>query len=163
MKKLVSIALSLVLIAALAIPAPMQVKAAGYSGSGTKADPYLVTNAEQLQGMRDNLSAHYRLADTIDLSGVDFKPIGRLDSPFTGTFVCQLNADKTPKYVIKNLTQTIAESAYAAENKNKWEGGLFGATSGASISGTTLKNRSPSTFRTISRTSSSSCATTLPA
>lgn len=140
MKKLVSIALSLVLIAALAIPAPMQVKAAGYSGSGTKSDPYLVTNAEQLQGMRDNLSAHYRLADTIDLSGVDFKPIGRLDAPFTGTFVCQLNADKTPKYVIKNLAQTIAESAYAAENKNKWEGGLFGATSGASISGIYILN-----------------------
>lgn len=142
MKKAVSIVLSLVLSVTLAIPASMQVQAAGHSGSGTKSDPYLVTNAEQLQGMRDNLSAHYKLADTIDLSGVDFKPIGRLDAPFTGTFVCELNADKTPKYVIKNMTQTIAESAYAAENKNKWEGGLFGATSGATLSGIYVLNAS---------------------
>ncbi len=140
MKKLVSIVLSLVMAAILAVPASMEVKAASYSGSGTKSDPYLVTNAEQLQGMRDNPNAHYRLMDTIDLSGVDFKPIGRLDAPFTGSFVCQLNGDKTPKYVIKNLNQTIGESAYAAENKNKWEGGLFGATSGASISGIYILN-----------------------
>ncbi len=140
MKKVLSIVLALVLTVFLAGPASMEARAAGYSGSGTKSDPYLVTNAEQLQGMRDNLSAHYRLADTIDLSGVDFKPIGRLDAPFTGSFSCELNGDKTPKYVIKNLTQTIAESAYAAENKNKWEGGLFGATSGATISGIYILN-----------------------
>ncbi len=109
--------------------------AAGYSGSGTVADPYLVTNAEQLQNIRDNLSAHYKLANTIDLSGFNFKTIGRLDAPFTGSFVCELNADNTPKYIIKNLKMSIAETPYAAEKKNKWEAGLFGAASSATFSG----------------------------
>lgn len=109
--------------------------AASYTGKGTMASPYLVTNVEQLQGIRDKLSAHYKLANTIDLKGVDFKPIGRLDAPFTGSFVCELNADKTPKYAIKNLKVAVAEKAYSAENKNKWEAALFGATSGATISG----------------------------
>lgn len=140
MKKIVSIMLSLVMVALLTTPWSLNARAASYSGNGTKSSPYLVTNAEQLQGMRDNLSAHYRLANTIDLTGVDFKPIGRLDAPFTGTFACELNADKTPKYIIKNLKQTIAETAYASENKNKWEGGLFGATSGATISGIYVLN-----------------------
>lgn len=52
MKKVLSIVLALVLTVFLAGPASMEARAAGYSGSGTKSDPYLVTNAEQLQGMR---------------------------------------------------------------------------------------------------------------
>ena len=71
-----------VLISAAAVPASLFTQALSYSGKGTMADPYLVTNAEQLQGMRENLSAHYKLADNIDLSGMDFKPIGRLDDRF---------------------------------------------------------------------------------
>ncbi len=121
-------------LVALSVPG-ISAKAAGYTGSGTMADPYLVQTAEQLQGMRDNLSAHYKLANTIDLSGVDFKPIGRLDAPFTGSFVCELNADNTPKFAIKNLKIAVAETPYASENKCKWEAAMFGATSGATISG----------------------------
>lgn len=117
-----------------AIPS-IKLKAANYGGSGTMSDPYLVQTAEQLQGMRDNLSAHYKLANTIDLSGMDFKPVGRLDAPFTGSLVCELNADLTPKFVIKNLNVSVAETSYAAPNKNKWEAALFGATNGATISG----------------------------
>lgn len=111
------------------------VKAATYSGSGTLADPYLVQTAEQLQGMRDNLSAHYKLANTIDLSGMDFKPIGRLDAPFTGSFICELNADNTPKYAIKNLSVAVAETPYVSGGASKWEAALFGAVSGTTISG----------------------------
>ena len=125
----------LVAVLLLSIFPNVDTNAASYSGSGTMADPYLIQTAEQLQGIRDNLSAHYKLANTIDLSGMDFKPIGRLDAPFTGSFVCELNEDLTPKYVIKNLFITVAESAYAAQNKNKWEAAMFGATSGASFSG----------------------------
>lgn len=134
-KQLSTIAVCLIAVLLLSIFPNVNVNAASYSGSGTMADPYLVQTAEQLQGIRDNLSAHYKLANTIDLSGMDFKPIGRLDAPFTGSFVCELNADLTPKYVIKNLSVTVAESAYAAENKNKWEAALFGATTGATFSG----------------------------
>ncbi len=109
--------------------------AVAYSGAGTVTDPYLITNAEQLQGMREDLSAHYKLANTVDLSGMDFKPIGRLDKPFTGSFVCELNEDNTPKYVIKNLTQEVAATEYSARFINKWEAGLFGCVEGATLYG----------------------------
>ena len=140
MKKTGSIVLALAMVVCLVLPFSLSARAATYIGDGTKSSPYYVTNAEQLQGMRDNLGAYYVLANTIDLSGVEFSPIGRLDAPFPGTFVCPLNDDNTPKYVIKNLNQTVAESPYAAENKNRWEGGLFGATNGATFSGIYVLN-----------------------
>ena len=59
------------------------VSAARYAGRGTKSDPYLIETAEQLQGMNDNLSAHYKLNNTIDLSGLTFTPIGHEGNPFT--------------------------------------------------------------------------------
>ena len=37
-------------------------------GSGTKADPYLIKTAEQLNAVRFHLSAHYKLMANIDLS-----------------------------------------------------------------------------------------------
>ena len=138
MKKLYSLSAALLLLCfSLAIwqPALLAGAAVSYSGKGTMADPYLVTNGEQLQGMRDHLSAHFKLANTVDVKGMDFKPIGRLDAPFTGSFICELNADKTPKYAIKNLKISVAETPYSAENKSKWEAALFGATNGATISG----------------------------
>lgn len=135
MNKMRSVAVCLITVLLVSIFPNVNAKAASYSGSGTMADPYLVQTAEQLQGIRDNLSAHYKLANTIDLSGMDFKPIGRLDAPFTGSFICELNADLTPKYVIKNLSISVAETVYAATLKNKWEAALFGATNGATFSG----------------------------
>ena len=36
-------------------------------GSGTNEDPWLISNAEQLDSIRNNLSAHYRLIADIDL------------------------------------------------------------------------------------------------
>lgn len=135
MKKLKSLLLSIVMIVVIAMPVALTANAVTYSGNGTKNNPFLITNAEQLQGMRENLGAHYKLMNTIDLKGFQFKPVGRLDAPFTGSLVCELNDDKTPKYIIKNFEQTVAESPYSGENKNKWECGLFGATNGATITG----------------------------
>ncbi len=133
-KSIASLLLACTVVLSLASGAVV-CKAAGYSGSGTMADPYIVTNAQQLQDMREDLSAHYKLGNTIDLAGVDFKPIGRLDAGFSGSFLCELNGDNTPKYVIKNLTVTVEATPYGAENKNKWEAALFGATDGATLMG----------------------------
>jgi len=36
------------------------------SGSGTEDDPYLIENVYQLQDMKENLSAHYKLVTDID-------------------------------------------------------------------------------------------------
>ena len=76
------------------------VSAAGFSGSGkgTAKNPYLVTNAAQIDEMRNNLSATYKLANNIDMSQVaSFTPIGKFSAPFTGTFTCDTASDGTPK------------------------------------------------------------------
>ncbi len=139
LKRILSLTLALVLLIGAVLTAqPVRVRAAGYSGSGTAVDPYLVTTAEQLQNMRDDLSAYYKLANNIDLAGVDFKPIGRLNAPFTGSSICELNEDKTPKYAIRNLTVTVQETPYASESANKWEAALFGCTQNATLMGIVL-------------------------
>ncbi len=126
--------------------------APSYEGSGTVSSPYLVQTAEQLDGIRNNLSAHYKLSNTIDLSSFgEFTPIGILSRPFSGSFTCDMNSDGTPKYIIKNLkvynhagekfkhTYNAVQSDYAKDN-SKWETALFGATSGASLKGIYILN-----------------------
>ncbi len=119
----------------------------GFSGAGqgTVKDPYLVTNAQQLGEMANNLSAHYKLANTIDMADVAFTPIGYLAKPFTGSFTCDLGEDGAPLYAIKNLTyhndagdkngHLDNDSHYPEYKKNEshWEAGLFGATQNATI------------------------------
>ena len=120
--------------------------AVAYNGSGTKDSPFLVETPEQLDGMRNNLSAHYKLSNTVDMSSFssEFQPIGTMAKPFTGSFTCELNSDGTPKYIIKNLKinnnngaahQYKNNSGYAnyVKNSNRWETALFGATTSASI------------------------------
>jgi hypothetical protein len=78
----------------------VDVDPAELSGSGTPDDPYIITNASELQAMEDDLDAAYRLGNDINASetaewndGAGFDPIvesnpGRFedDQPFTGTF-----------------------------------------------------------------------------
>lgn len=49
-------------------------------GSGTKADPYLITTADELYAVRDDLSGYYQLVNDIDLSeskyASNWTPIG---------------------------------------------------------------------------------------
>jgi hypothetical protein len=58
-------------------------------GSGTPEDPYLIATAEQLNSIGHNsrlVEKHYKLIDDIDLTDVNFSPIGDRPYPFTGTF-----------------------------------------------------------------------------
>ncbi len=67
------------------------------SGSGTQADPYIITTPAELQSMQDDLTAYYKLGNDIDLSSISsWTPIGLYDTPFTGS----LNGDG---YIISNL------------------------------------------------------------
>ncbi|MBX0305767.1 Ig-like domain-containing protein [Haloarcula salinisoli] len=66
---------------------------AGMFGSGTAEDPYVVTNATQLQAMNVDLDASYTLGNDIDASatetwndGAGFDPVGDDTTPFTGSF-----------------------------------------------------------------------------
>lgn len=65
---------------------PNEAKAAG---AGTADDPIIITTAEQLDNVRSNLSAHYKLGNDIDLSGYpNWTPIGEPGGgkDFTGGF-----------------------------------------------------------------------------
>lgn len=73
-------------------------------GSGTEKDPYLVSNADELFEVRNDLSACYKQIDDIDLSEWIFEespnmgwiPIGTSTTPFSGTY-------DGCNYAIKNL------------------------------------------------------------
>ncbi len=64
----------------------------GMAGSGSQADPYLITSANDLARMSvwvnsgEYADKHYALTNDIDLSGYAFTPIGNPASPFAGTF-----------------------------------------------------------------------------
>lgn len=55
-------------------------------GEGTLDDPYVITDASELQAMEESLRAHYELGNDIDLSGAGpFDPVGSATEPFNGT------------------------------------------------------------------------------
>ncbi|MUW14172.1 PKD domain-containing protein [Halorubrum sp. CBA1125] len=73
---------------------PAAVEASSLEGSGTEADPHLVTNVSELQAVRNDLDAHYELGNDIDASstaqwndGRGFYPIGlNRSTAFNGSF-----------------------------------------------------------------------------
>ncbi|MFC3958963.1 beta strand repeat-containing protein [Halovivax cerinus] len=63
----------------------------GMTGNGTSDDPYVITNATQLQAMEEDLGAHYELGNDIDASnttewndGKGFEPVGNESDPIDG-------------------------------------------------------------------------------
>lgn len=61
------------------------------TGSGTQADPYIISDVDDLQAMENDLTAYYELANDIDASatvgwnaGAGFLPIGITTNPFSG-------------------------------------------------------------------------------
>jgi hypothetical protein len=58
-------------------------------GTGEPNDPYLITSAEDLNHIGHNprmMEFHFRLINDIDLSGMEFHPIGHQEYPYSGTF-----------------------------------------------------------------------------
>ena len=59
------------------------------AGSGTEQDPYQITNAQQLKYISKALNAHFVLTADISLNeeaaGSGWDPIGKKETPFTGT------------------------------------------------------------------------------
>ncbi len=97
----------------------------GFSGGdGSIKKPYVITTAEQLMAVNDNLSSSFILGVDLDMSKVsNFSPIGSEETPFTGTF----NGNG---HVISNLSVS----------GNTVDVGFFGYTKGATISKLGLKN-----------------------
>jgi len=83
------------------------------AGSGTQADPYVITDIYELQEMNDDLTAYYVLGNDIDASVTSswngeagFEPIGFGSNFFTGSFDGQMHVinglyiDRRPDYGI---------------------------------------------------------------
>ena len=120
--------------------AAVDVELSDLPGSGTSADPYVITNASELEAMEDDVHADYVLGGDIDAShtaqwnnGSGFKPVwGRIAGPYTdplfnGTF-------DGAGHTITGLTISRPERGSI---------GLFGKTGrSATISNVTLTNAS---------------------
>lgn len=91
-------------------------------GTGTEDNPYRISTAQELQDINNNLTANYILVNDIDLSGIDFEPIGNAE---TGTFQGVFDGNG---YTISNLD--VYAGKYA---------GLFGCNEGT-IKNVTLKD-----------------------
>ncbi|MFO8191266.1 MAG: ZmpA/ZmpB/ZmpC family metallo-endopeptidase-related protein, partial [Bacillota bacterium] len=102
---------------------------ADLEGEGTAGNPYIISNADQLAAMQENLTAYYQLGNDIDLSatvawnyGLGWEPIGDYSNMFSGSF-------DGNGYTIHNLT--INRPGVSRQ-------GFFGGTSGATVSNVTL-------------------------
>lgn len=96
-------------------------------GDGTQYNPFLVEDAEDLNAVRDSLSAHYKQTADIDLNiystGAGWIPIGQETVKFTGVY----DGDN---YEIRNLWC----------NNTEGQTGLFGRINGAKLRNIKLKN-----------------------
>lgn len=106
----------LILALCLLLLGAVSVHAAGFSGSGTQEDPYLIKTAADLASVHDDLSAHYALDADIDLFGRIFEPIGNgAEGAFTGSLDGR-------GHTIRGLELDLQDSKYV---------GLFGYLEGS--------------------------------
>ena len=115
----------------IALAPSLPVSAATFAGgSGAAEDPYLVSTAAQMRLVRDDLDAHYKLVNNIDLSSSNWKPIDDFEGSFDGG-----------GFTISGLKiydtwegERIGNTIYPSE-----EYGLFGSVTG-DISNVNLSN-----------------------
>ena len=98
-------------------------------GTGTEQDPYLVSTPAQLDAVRNNLSASYKLINDIDLGNWgDWEPIGtNRFTPFSGVF-------DGNRHTIKNMIVNISDSRYTVY------AGLFGSLHEGAVKNTGMVN-----------------------
>lgn len=104
-------------------PTPLPTPIAG--GDGSEQNPYQIATADQLDAVRNELSAHYILVSDIYLDDNIWDPIGTSNDPFTGSFD---GSDYTIFHLISGYTSIYN---YA---------GLFGYCANAYIFNVNLKD-----------------------
>jgi hypothetical protein len=55
------------------------------TGDGTEENPYLIRTKEQLNNIKNELSAYYKIVADIDIQGEEWDVIGGNGAPFTGS------------------------------------------------------------------------------
>ena len=112
------------------------------SGSGTEADPYIIYSAQELNSVRNNLSAHYKLGGNINLNEYEnWIPIGDNTNQFTGSLdganftISNLNINANINYVGLFGYSTGTIKNIKLENSNviglTYTGALVGYSTGA--------------------------------
>lgn len=87
------------------------------SGEGTESNPYMISNYEDFDNIRNNLSSFYRLTADIDFEGKTLIPIGTMSILFAGG----IDGDN---HVLKNfkiLSETSFTGLFANANKAKFK------------------------------------------
>ena len=119
------------------------------AGSGTAADPYQITNVDELQEMNLNLSANYTLMNNIDASattgwpgGEGFEPIGDFTARFNGTLDGQ-NFKIINLFIDRIATNNVGLFGYVndtgiIQNVILEFGDITGQSSVGSIAGTNI-------------------------
>ena len=124
-----------------------------HQGDGSATDPYIVANGEGLAGLAEDVNKgtdggsllndkNIELVADVDLSGVDFEPIGNGRNPFKGTF-------EGNGKVVKNLNLIVTKDNYqdyvtyderVGQEKYMLDLGLFGMTYQANINAVSIEN-----------------------
>lgn len=140
MKKSLKILLSFVI---LMIGLNPMIASAYTTGDGSEANPYVIKTVQDLKDMSLELNAHYVLDNDLDLSGVEWTPIGDETTPFTGV----LDGND---HTISNLTLTLAVSLSIEHNGSietddletyiSGYTGLFGLIDKGQVKNLTLSN-----------------------
>lgn len=94
------------------------------TGTGQESDPYIVSTREQVDAVRYDLDACYKLEADIDLDEYTMEPIGTETSPFTGEF-------DGNGHTLNYLDLSVSEESYEGV-------GLFGCLRGAKIENLTV-------------------------
>ena len=142
--------LTFVLLIAVIIAAVIPANVFAVTGAGTQGSPYVITSVSDLDVIRTNLSAHYKLGANITLSA-EWTAIGTHDQPFTGSFdgnghtVSGLKSTVSGRDVyagffgystgdIKNLKVTMAAAGLnITATESVYVGGIVGYNNGGTI------------------------------
>ena len=156
--KLASILMTVIIMVGMCMGVPLTVSAFS-DGDGSLDNPYIITTAEELDAVRNNLQASYKLGNDIDLTkylvdgGTGFvkwgnagwEPIGSYRHPFAGSFDGNdykisglwINRDDTDFVGLFGIINTYdvitnvgVEIDDTGVNGNNTVGGLVGALEG---------------------------------
>ena len=123
-KRIISLFLTLAILASLMVFCAVPGFAAFDGGDGTQDNPYLISTAAQLHEFRDLVNSGKskicaQLTDNIDLGGENWTPIGLSSGGYTGIF-------DGSGYAIRNLLVSQASSGTSTGGWTIWGTGLFG-------------------------------------